>query len=257
MIPATTKSILITGAASGIGLATARHFHQHGWRVGLLDVNETALAGLARDLDGAWFHPLDVTDAEACARAVSAFSGDGALDALFNCAGILRMGRFEAISAEQHKRIIDINVTGLVNMSLAALPALRRADAPVVINMSSASALYGVPHLASYSASKFAVRGLTEALNIEWKRLGIRVVDVMPPFVKTPMVEEADYQAPVVSRLGVKLKAEDIAAKVWEAAAREVPVHNPVGGVFKMIKLLDKLLPSASTRLTMTFLSRE
>jgi len=177
MIPSTTKSILITGAASGIGLATARHFHQSGWRVGLLDVNEAALAGLARDLDGAWFHPLDVTDAEACARAVSAFAGDGVLDVLFNCAGILRMGRFEAISAEQHKRIIDINVTGLVNMSLAALPALRRADAPVVINMSSASALYGVPHLASYSASKFAVRGLTEALNIEWKRLGIRVVD--------------------------------------------------------------------------------
>ncbi|KAF0807565.1 short chain dehydrogenase [Alcanivorax xiamenensis] len=71
------------------------------------------------------------------------------------------------------------------------------------------------------------------------------------------MVEDADYQAPVVNRLGVKLKAEDIAAKVWEAAAREVPVHNPVGGVFKMIKLFDKLLPSASTRLTMTFLSRE
>lgn len=257
MIPSTTKSILITGAASGIGLATARHFHQHGWRVGLLDINETALAGLARDLDGAWFHPLDITDAEACARAVSTFTSDGALDVLFNCAGILRMGRFEAISAEQHKRIIDINVTGLVNMSLAALPALRQADAPVVINMSSASALYGVPHLASYSASKFAVRGLTEALNIEWKRLGIRVVDVMPPFVKTPMVEDADYQAPVVNRLGVKLKAEDIAAKVWDAAAREVPVHNPVGGVFKMIKLLDKLLPSASTRLTMTFLSRE
>ncbi|KAF0802406.1 short chain dehydrogenase, partial [Alcanivorax xiamenensis] len=177
MIPATPKSILITGTASGIGLATARHFHQHGWRVGLLDINETALADLARDLDGAWFHPLDVTDAEARTQAVSAFTGAGALDALFNCAGILRMGRFEAISAEQHKRIIDINVTGLVNMSLAALPALRRADAPVVINMSSASALYGVPHLASYSASKFAVRGLTEALNIEWKRLGIRVVD--------------------------------------------------------------------------------
>ena len=167
------------------------------------------------------------------------------------------MGHFEDISAAQHKQIIDINVTGLINMTLAAQAHLQLSTDPAVINMSSASALYGVPHLASYSASKFAVRALTEALNIEWARQGIRVVDIMPPFVKTPMLDDAEFRAPVVDRLGVNLTADDIAAKAWQAANENVAVHNPVGGVFKFIKLMDKVLPSASTRMTMTFLSRE
>ncbi|MDX1803958.1 MAG: SDR family oxidoreductase [Alcanivorax sp.] len=251
------KAILITGAASGIGLATARHFHRNGWRVGLLDVNQTALQELAKELSDSWWQPLDVTDAGACVTACNEFADRHGLDVLFNCAGILRMGRFEDISASEHQRIIDINVTGLINMTLAAKPHLDRSHAPVVINMSSASALYGVPHLASYSASKFAVRALTEALNIEWGRQGIRVVDIMPPFVKTPMVEQASFRAPVVDRLGVNLSAEEIAARVAQAAQKPLPVHNPVGGVFKLIKLLDKVLPSTSTRLTMRFLSRE
>ncbi|EKF75845.1 short chain dehydrogenase [Alcanivorax hongdengensis A-11-3] len=251
------KRILITGAASGIGMATARHFHRQGWQLGLLDINEVALAKLADELGNSWHRRLDVTDADACRQACEAFAGDQGLDVLFNCAGILSMGHFEDISPARHKQIIDINVTGLINMSLAALPALKNSDAPAVINMSSASALSGVPHLASYSASKFAVRGLTEALHIEWKRLGIRVVDLMPPFVKTPMVDAADFRAPVVDRMGVNLTAEDIAAEAWKAANEKVPVHNPVGFTFKMMKLLDKLLPSASTRLIMTFLSRE
>ncbi|MCG8392247.1 MAG: SDR family oxidoreductase [Pseudomonadales bacterium] len=251
------KRILITGAASGIGLAAAKRFHQQGWQVGLTDVNETALTKLARELEGSWHRRLDVTDMVACEHACRDFTNGNGLDVLFNCAGILRMGQFEKLTADQHKQIIDINVTGLINMSLAAHPWLLESKAPAVINMSSASALYGVPHLASYSASKFAVRSLTEALNIEWGRQGIRVVDIMPPFVKTPMLDEAEFRAPVVDRMGVNLTAEDIADKVWEAANEKVPVHNPVGLTFKLLKLLDKALPSASTRLLMNFLSRD
>ncbi|MED5389317.1 MAG: SDR family oxidoreductase [Pseudomonadota bacterium] len=251
------RRILITGAASGIGLATAKHFHQKGWRVGLTDVNETALARLARELDGSWHRSLDVTDPIACEHACRDFAEGGSLDVLFNCAGILRMGHFESLGPAQHKQIIDINVTGLINMSLAAHPFLQESQAAVVINMSSASALYGVPHLASYSASKFAVRSLTESLNIEWGRQGIRVVDIMPPFVKTAMVENADFRAPVVDRMGVNLSADDVAQKVWQAANDKVPVHNPVGLSFKLLKLLDKALPSASTRMLMQFLSRD
>lgn len=251
------SEILITGAASGIGLATARLFHRQGWRVGLTDINADALQELANELPGSWYRSLDVTDMTACEQACQDFSSDQGLAVLFNCAGILRMGHFESLSAAQHKQVIDINVTGLINMSLAAYPFLRQNGNSTVINMSSASALYGVPHLASYSASKFAVRSLTESLNIEWGRQGIRVVDVMPPFVKTPMVENSDFQAPVVARMGVNLSAEDIANTVWQAATQALPVHNPVGITFKLAKLLDKALPSASTRLLMRFLSRE
>ena len=251
------KRILITGAASGIGLATARHFHDNGWRVGLTDVNDTALAQLAATLNHSWYRRLDVTDSIACQHACRDFAEDGCIDVLFNCAGILRMGPFESISAEQHRQIIDINVTGLINMSLAAHPFLQESRAAAVINMSSASALYGVPHFASYSASKFAVRSLTEALNIEWGRQGIRVVDIMLPFVKTPMVEQASFRPPILDRMGVNLSADDVVAKVWQAANEKVPVHNPVGLSFKLLKLLDKALPSGSTRLLLQFLSRD
>ncbi|PVY70008.1 NADP-dependent 3-hydroxy acid dehydrogenase YdfG [Tamilnaduibacter salinus] len=251
------KRILITGAASGIGRATATLFARNGWTVGLLDVNNDALVSLSDELAGAWYQRLDVTSHSDCIEACEAFAEahDG-LDVLFNCAGILRMGAFEDIAADQHAQIINVNVNGLMNMSLAALPHLKKGDQPAVINMSSASALYGTPDFASYSASKFAVRGLTEALNIEWERQGIRVVDIMPPFVKTPMLDEAEYRAPVVDRLGVNLSADDIAGEVYKAANGPTPVHNPVGGLFRLMTLMDKVLPSRSTKWTMSWLSR-
>ena len=251
------KRIFITGAASGIGLATATLFHHNGWQVGLTDVNEKALRELALKLDGSWYRKLDVTDEIACQHACRDFAAEGGLDVLFNCAGILQMGRFENITAAKHKQIIDINVIGLINVSLAAYPHLLESEAPVVINMSSASAMYGTPHFASYSASKFAVRSLTESLDIEWGRQGIRVTDVMPPFVSTPMVTEAEFRAPVVDRMGVNLDANDIANTVWHTANQDTGVHNPVGGFFKMMRLGDKLMPAATTRLLMKFLSRE
>ncbi|MZR63550.1 SDR family oxidoreductase [Alcanivorax sp. DP30] len=251
------KRIFITGAASGIGLATAKLFHRNGWQVGITDINSQALKSVAAELDNIWYRKLDVTDDIACQHAVKDFAEEGGLDVLFNCAGILQMGRFEDIPAAKHKQIIDINVTGLINMSLAAYPHLLESKSPVVINMSSASAMYGTPHFASYSASKFAVRALTESLDIEWGRQGIRVTDVMPPFVSTPMVTEAEFRAPVIDRMGVNLDAEDIANAVWQTANQDTGVHNPVGGFFKMMKLGDKLLPAATTRMLMKFLSRE
>ncbi|WP_111655727.1 SDR family oxidoreductase [Isoalcanivorax indicus] len=249
-------TILITGAASGIGAATARLFHQRGWQVGLLDISADALATLASELGNAWHQPLDVRDAEAAQQAVNDFAHSaGGLRVLFNCAGVLQVGHFEDISAAAHARIIGINVQGVINMTLAALPWLQGAREPLVINMSSASALYGVPHLASYSASKFAVRGLTEALDIEWRRHGIRVCDLMPPFVNTPMVRDQPFRAPVVDRLGVHLSAEDIAEAAWKALKKPA-VHHPIGLQFAGTMLLEKLAPRAFTRRLMSFLSR-
>lgn len=249
--------ILITGAASGIGLATARRFHSRGWLVGLLDVNEGALQAVRAALgERSWCQPLDVSDADACQRAVDAFAAhaDG-LDVLFNSAGILRMGRVEDIPISDHRLTFEINVLGLLNMSLAALPYLKRADHPRVLNMSSASALYGVPHLASYSASKFAVRGLTEALNLEWQDHGILVQDLMPPFVNTNMVSQQSFQAPVVKRMGVNLSADDIARAV-EDTLQTRRVHTPVGLSFRLTTLMEKLAPGGVTRQLMRWLSR-
>jgi len=177
------NNMLISGAASGIGAATARLFHARGWRVGLLDVDEGALAALAAELGGAWYAPLDVVDAAAVQAAVAEFcaQGGGQLRLLFNAAGILRTGAFVDIELEQHTRLVQINVLGVLNLCHAAFAYLKATPGAQVINMGSASALYGVPQLASYSASKFAVRGLTEALELEWREYGIRVGDLMPP----------------------------------------------------------------------------
>lgn len=251
------KTILITGAASGIGAATARRFAREGWRLGLLDINGSALDNLNKSLGGQhWTRQLDVTNDAAVADAIKAFGefSNGTLDLLFNCAGILHIGQFEDIAMADHARIIDINVTGLIRMSMAAFPLLKKTPGARMINMSSASAMYGTPHFASYSASKFAVRGLTEALNIEWKAHDILVQDVMTPFVKTPMVESQTFRAPVIERLGVSLTAEDLADEVWKASTSS-DVHHLVGLQFKSLSMASKWLPTIFTRNLMSVLS--
>jgi len=253
------KSIFITGAGAGIGLATARKFHAAGWSVGLTDVNEASLAALAEELgERVWWRVLDVTDSHRVRATLDAFSREheGKLDVLFNCAGILKTGAFEDISADQHKAIIDINVIGLINVTHGAFRFLRSTPGAMVVNMSSASAVYGVPDFASYSASKFAVKGLTEALNLEWHKHDIRVFDIMPPFVKTAMV--ASNHSPIMDRLGVDLDADDIAAAVWETVnSNSVSlVHRPVGLQFRATMLAAKVFPARATRALIGFLSR-
>lgn len=251
------NNMLISGAASGIGAATARLFHARGWRVGLLDVDEGALAALAAELGGAWYAPLDVVDAAAVQAAVAEFcaQGGGQLRLLFNAAGILRTGAFVDIELEQHTRLVQINVLGVLNLCHAAFAYLKATPGAQVINMGSASALYGVPQLASYSASKFAVRGLTEALELEWREHGIRVGDLMPPFVDTPMVRSQAQRPAVMQRLGVRLEAEQIAAAAWKQAHASA-VHRPVGLQFGVLFNLGQITPGWINRLLMAWLSR-
>lgn len=251
------NNMLISGAASGIGAATARLFHARGWRVGLLDVDEGALAALAAELGGAWYAPLDVIDAAAVQAGVAEFcaQGGGQLRLLFNAAGILRTGAFVDIELEQHTRLVQINVLGVLNLCHAAFAYLKATPGAQVINMGSASALYGVPQLASYSASKFAVRGLTEALELEWREYGIRVGDLMPPFVDTPMVRSQAQRPAVMLRLGVRLEAEQIAAAAWKQAHASA-VHRPVGLQFGVLFNLGQITPGWINRLLMAWLSR-
>lgn len=250
-------NILISGAASGIGAATARLFHARGWRVGLLDVDANALVALAAELDDAWHSRLDVVDAAAVQAALAEFCAHsgGQLRLLFNGAGILHTGAFADIKLEQHTRLVEINVLGVLNLCHAAFPYLKATPEAQVINMGSASALYGVPQLACYSASKFAIRGLTEALELEWREHGIRVGDLMPPFVDTPMVRSQAQRPAVMRRLGVRLEAEQIAEAAWQQAQRNL-VHRPVGLQFGVLFNLGQIAPGWLNRLLMGWLSR-
>ncbi|HEX4870798.1 MAG TPA: SDR family oxidoreductase [Nevskiaceae bacterium] len=243
------KSIFITGAAAGIGRATAQRFAREGWLVGLYDVDAPALQALSREIGPANCRSavLDVTDADAVSRAVNAFAEAAGerLDVMFNNAGIAHNGPFEEVPIGKAHAIVDVNLKGVINGCYAALPHLRITPGACLINMASASAIYGAPNLAVYSSTKFAVKGLTEALDLEWRRYGIRVLDIQPLFVATPMVANMTPGLPSLKRLGLKLSAEQIADCVWQAAIRPGgAVHRYPGAQTRAFALAAKLSPA-------------
>ncbi|QTD46275.1 SDR family oxidoreductase [Ottowia testudinis] len=210
--------VFISGAAAGIGRATARLFAARGWFVGAGDVDAAGLAALAQELgDAVMTLPLDVTQPADWDTALAAFHArTGRLDVLVNNAGILISGPFEASPLARHQAQLAVNAGGVLNGCHAAHRYLAATPGARVINLASSAALYGQASLAGYSATKFFVRGLTEALNIEWQPQGIRVFDLLPLFVRTAMVQ--DMNARSIRRLGVRLTPEDVAAVIWKAA---------------------------------------
>lgn len=261
-----TSSILISGAAAGIGKATAQKFLAEGWRVGAYDIDRDGLTALRNEIaEGQRMRlvtgVLDVTDNDSWQQALDDFTSHtgGALNLLFNNAGILCSGPLIDTTLDMQQKLVDVNVRGLLAGCYLALPSLQQAatsqQGARVINMSSASAIYGQPELAVYSASKFAVRGLTEALDLEWAGYGVKVMDVMPLFVRTQMVK--DMSVASIKRLGVRLSPEDIAATVFKMAHYQGNrVHWPVGLQTKLMIGASKLSPNWLTRLTNRWLTR-
>jgi NAD(P)-dependent dehydrogenase (short-subunit alcohol dehydrogenase family) len=239
-----SKTIFVTGAASGIGKATATLFGARGWQVGCYDLDVDGARAVAEAIGRSARHGrIDVTSEESWKLAVADFeaSSGSKMDVLFNCAGILRMGAFADVGPEECKKQLDVNVMGVILGIQTCLPALERSRGTIV-NMSSASAIYGQPELAVYSATKFAVRALTEALDIELRKKGIRVCDVMPGYVDTPMLHTQDRLAKTVDRLGVKLGAGDVAEVVWKAVHGKALHYIPQADL-KLMTRLNGLLP--------------
>lgn len=254
------KSIFITGAGAGIGRATAQLFAGKGWFVGAADRDEAALRSLQEGLGEAncSVHVVDVTDAASVRQALTGFAAhtQGQLDVLHNNAGILRVGRFEEIPLEAHRALVDVNLTGLLNVLHTAFPWLRDTPGSQVVNMSSASAIHGTPDFASYSATKHAVRAMTEALDIEWQEYDIRVCDLMPPFVATGMVDSNRAGSGMFDGMGVNLNAEDVAAQVWAVTRGGRGVHHPVSLPMKGLWSTSGAMPTAVTRRIMKRLWR-
>lgn len=255
----TRPAIFITGAAAGIGRATAEFFSRQGWYTGAFDVDTTGLESLKEQLgpDNCFAERLDVTDPDAWKMALEKFTQTtgGRLDVLLNNAGVLQTGLFEEVPLASHQRMADINFKGLMTGCHAAFPYLKATPGARVINLASASAIYGTPIFASYSATKFAVRGLTEALNVEWEKHDIHVSDIMPIFVKSAMTEGVHTKS--IEDMGVNLTPDDIAGVIWKAANNQNigKVHWPVGSKTHQLLLAYKLLPAPVIRFVVKKLS--
>ncbi len=250
------KSIFITGAANGIGRATAELFWQQGWFVGAYDLDAESVGTWAqnkgeRAIGGA----LDVTQVTQWEPAIQQFlqSTDGHWDVLLNNAGILADGLFAEIPLAKQHAVVDVNVKGVMNGCYAAKPHLKKGAR--VINLCSASALYGAASVATYSASKFAVRGLTEALQVEWHADGIHVCDLMPIFVRTAMVNNMT-QVQSTKTLGVHLTPETVAQTILRAATDNNPqIHYLVGAQTKQLQFAMRWLPESLLSLVMRKIS--
>lgn len=243
---------VVTGAANGIGRAVVEHLLRDGWFVVALDVDTDALETLptSRSLRT---DRLDVTDETQWHDALAGFDR---LDLLVNNAGLLSSGPFTETPGNRHRAIVEVNVLGVINGALAAFPLLARTPYSAMVNLASASAMYGQPDLATYSATKFAVRGLTEALDLEWAEHDIRVLDLWPLFVQTGMVE--GLQATSGDRLGINLTPEDVAATLTKAVAqvrsrsaggRLKNPHIPVGRRAWALTALSQVSPHWANRL--------
>lgn len=189
------KVVLITGAAGGIGSALARLALARGATVALTDVAADRLAEVARSLGAAdrlSTHVADLTDSAAVQRLVQEVVEQyGRIDVLANVAGVSMAGRFTDSDLEEFNRVMAINVTAIVDLTYAALPHMPAGGH--IINVSSSSGLVGMPFSTAYSASKFAVRGLTDALRTEVVWQGIGVTLVHPGGINTGLKDRLWY----------------------------------------------------------------
>jgi NADP-dependent 3-hydroxy acid dehydrogenase YdfG len=229
------KTILITGASSGIGEATARHFQANGWNV-IATMRDPSKGDALAGLEKVAVVRLDVTDAVSIPAAVSAgIDRFGKIDVLLNNAGYGAYGALEAFTMDRIRRQFDTNVIGLLDVTKAVLPHMRASRSGTIINISSIGGQITFPLGTLYHGTKFAVEGLSEALHYELEPLGIRVRIVEPGMIRTnfggssfdfAMDESLSEYAPTaedMGRLFGKLASnpstpETVAEVIWDAA---------------------------------------
>ncbi len=244
------KAIFITGGASGIGRAVAQRFAAEGWRIGLADVNDAGLAQTAASLpNGADTYAMDVRDRDAWTRSLDDFTQQtGRLDVLFNNAGIGVGGPLAEADFADLDALVAINFTGVLNGARIGHAYLAATPGSCLLNTASASAIYGSAGLATYSATKFAVRALTEALDGEWAADAIKVRDIVPGFIETPLLDGGVANSnrtirDTVREAGLELTPVEAAADAAWAAVHGDRVHTFVGPTAKRMAFAARWMP--------------
>ncbi len=252
------KVAIVTGASAGIGAATARALHAAGYRV-----FGTYRKPPASRVSGVEYLVLDVTSDESVKALVAqVLDQAGRIDLLVNNAGVGLIAGAEESSLEQAKSLFDVNLFGLIRVTKAVLPIMRRQRAGRIVNISSVMGLIPAPFMALYSASKHAVEGYSESLDHEIRGSGVRVVLVEPAYTRTSFegnVYQADqqldvYQSARTNAEGVMreaMKVADSPELVASAVVKASTAANPhgrytAGRTARQVSLLRRFVPAAA-----------
>jgi len=254
--PLDQQVIVITGASSGIGLATARNAAERGAKVVLAARSENTLKTIVDEINssgGKAAHvKADVAEREQVERiARQALAWFGRIDTWVNNAGVAIYGRLEEISEQDSRRLFDVNFWGVVNGSLVALPYLVQSGG-ALINVGSEVSDAIVPLQGMYSASKHAVKGFTDALRVEVQdvaKLDVSITLIQPTAVDTPYPEHArNYMTEEPELPTPQIEPEDVADAILAAATK--PARDiKVGTMAKLDTLIAKLAPKLGDKL--------
>lgn len=218
---------IVTGGASGIGLAISKRLASAGARVTIASRNSDRATAIAAELKGVTGTSLDVTDAESIA---AVFDAAGPVDILVNNAGIAHAAPFDRTTLEQWTNLLAVNLTGVFLCAQAALKSMREGGNGRIINIASTAGLKGYAYTSAYAAAKHGVVGMTRSLALELASSGITVNCVCPGFTDTDLV--ADAVANIQSKTGRSEK---------EALA-ELVKHNPQGRLISPAEVADAVL---------------
>ncbi len=200
------KTVLITGASSGYGLETARHFHAQGWNV--IATMRTPREDILPRSERIRILPLDVTSAASISAAVEAA---GPIDVLVNNAGIGVVGAFEATPMSHVRKVFETNTFGVMTMTQAVIPQMRERRSGVIVNVTSSVTLAPMPLAAAYTASKMAIEGFTGSLAHELAAFGLRAKLVEPGYAPTTRFSQ-----------NTELRIEDLIPEAYAAFAQPI-----------------------------------
>jgi NAD(P)-dependent dehydrogenase (short-subunit alcohol dehydrogenase family) len=248
---------LVTGASSGIGRATAKALHNAGFRV-----FGTSRCAAAENSDSVMMLTCDVTDDASVAKLIDeVIAKAGRIDLLINNAGVGLLGGAEESSAAQAQALFDVNVFGVLRVTNAVLPIMRRQGKGRIINMSSILGLIPAPYNALYASTKHALEGYSESLDHELRTFGIRVVLVEPALTRTSFEENMtkpdralNVYGPVRSGMEVLMRKgleagdapEVVAETVVKAATDAVPRRRYTAGkVARQVRFMRRFLPES------------
>jgi NAD(P)-dependent dehydrogenase (short-subunit alcohol dehydrogenase family) len=246
--------VLVTGASRGIGKAIAQKFAQAGYQVFGTTRQASPVGTEARVLR------LDVQEEESVEKCVNAvLAQTGRIDFLINNAGFSIYGAIEEVSLAQTKAVFETNFFGVVRMTQAVLPTMRRQASGRVINIGSLAGFLPMPYQAAYAASKHALAGWTETLDLEVRRFGIRAILIQPGFIRTDIDRNSttgallkdiysDERSRVIEKLRISVESGDdpgtVADAVLQAATKREPtIKVLVGRGARQVRILRTLLP--------------